>query len=101
MYKEIPLIDYIDLEEEQVDIYLHTKDHRLIALKDVRSNVVFDDIYLTFDYIWYQENTTFVMLRDDFSCLDYRIVKRSVPPKNNDAFHTYPHVHDSETLREP
>jgi len=37
-WTEIPLLEYIDTYEMQCDVYVHTKDQRVIGLRDVQAN---------------------------------------------------------------
>jgi hypothetical protein len=67
----IALIDYIDTYEEECDVYVHTKDKRIIAVKDVRSEGMLDEAGFYVDH-WYMGKRTSVFVpRDDFSHLEY------------------------------
>jgi tRNA splicing endonuclease len=70
-FTEIPLIDYIDIYDEQCDIYVHTKDKRMLVFKDVQSNGHLDDTGFSVDYIFLSKRMTAFISRDDFSHLEY------------------------------
>lgn len=71
MYKEFPLVDYIDTNDEKVIVYIHTKDKRIVAVHDVRSNLIIDKHIVYIDYMQWGKTMTCAMLREDFSHVEY------------------------------
>ena len=75
-WSEIPLVDYIEIHEEQCDVYVHTKDKRMIVFKDVCSNGHLDEIGFYVDYMLLDRRMTGFVPREDFSHMEYRYTQR-------------------------
>jgi hypothetical protein len=88
-WSEIPLIDYIDIYEDQVDVYIHTKDQRVIGVKDVQTNGHLDAVGFTVDHMAFGLKFTFFMPREDFSHIEYRYIPRENNKKYFDDLHSY------------
>jgi hypothetical protein len=80
-WSEIPLVDYIVLSEEQCDVYVHTKDQRVIGLKDVRTNAHLDDNGFYVDHLAMGLRLSFFLPREDFSHIEYRYSPREDVPR--------------------
>jgi hypothetical protein len=105
---EISLLDYIELYDEQCDVYIHTKDKRVIKVDDVRSNAHIDDSGLYVDHVSLGLRFTLYIPRDDFSHLEYRYSPRTDTSKKEfdelnsfveEQFEDY--EYPSESLTEP
>ena len=67
----IPLVEHVEVFDEVCDVYVHTKDKRVIVVKDVRSEGLLDDTGFYVDH-WFMEKQTSVFVpRGDFSHLEY------------------------------
>lgn len=82
-HTHIPLLDYIDIDEEQCDLYVHTRDTRILVFKDVQSNVHIDDTGLYVDYLLFSSRMTAFVLREDFSHLEYKYSLRDTITKQD------------------
>ena len=103
-FTEIPLLDYIDIEEEQCDVYIHTKDKRMIVLKDIQSNGLLNDDGFYIDYMFLSRRMSVFVSREDFSHIEYWYSPRTTIDKGYfDELHSFVEDHEppSETLREP
>jgi hypothetical protein len=105
-FKEIPLIDYIDIEEEQCDLYVHTKDKRMLVFKDVQSNAHLNEVGFYVDFMFLSNRMTACIPREDFSYIEYRYFPReNITKKDFDDLYSYLDEDvdyiPSETLREP
>jgi hypothetical protein len=75
-FTEIPLLDYIDTEEEQCDIHVHTKDKRILVFKDIQSNGHLDENGFYVDYMFFSIRMSVFVPREDFSHVEYRYFPR-------------------------
>lgn len=107
-WTEIPLIDYIVLSEEQCDVYVHTKDQRVIGVRDVRTNGHLDENGFYVDHNAFGLRFSFFLPREDFSHIEYRYTPRKKTTKDDfdelnsfveEQFEDY--EYPEETLREP
>lgn len=104
-WSELPLLDYIDIYEQRIDVYIHTKDKRMILVEDIQTNVYIDEVMLSVEHVWLGQTLNFMMMRDDFSYLEYRVSQRNIP--KNDDFNSIDEYDvegvdtPSELLREP
>jgi hypothetical protein len=80
-YVEIPLIEYIEIHEEECNVYVHTKDKRIILLNDVQTNMTIYQGMVSVDHMQMERCVTFVMPAEDFSHIDYFYNQRN----DNDA----------------
>lgn len=102
-YVEIPLIDYIDIDEEKTTLYVYTKDKRIIVLDDVCSNMSIDEWGVYVDHMLFGKRMTFAMAREDFCHVEYyygpreRVTKKDFDVLNSFVDNEYP----PEVLREP
>lgn len=74
-FQEIPLLDYID-EDYDIDLYIHTKDNRVVKLEEIKTNLYIDNYQVSIDHVWFGQTMTFVMLREDFSYMRYMVKSR-------------------------
>lgn len=79
-YEEIILIDHINLEDEQCDVYIHTKDKRVLGLTDVCSNAIISYNVLYVDHYVSDMRFTFALPMSEFSHVEY-ITKSRAPEK--------------------
>ena len=107
-WSEIPLLDYIMLSEEQCDVYVHTKDKRIIVVKDVRTNGHLDDNGFYVDHNSFGLRFSFFLPREDFSHIEYRYTPRKKTTKEDfDELHSFveeqfaPNNTPAESLTEP
>jgi hypothetical protein len=70
-WTEIPLLEYIDTEEEQCDIHVHTKDKRILVFKDIQSNGHLDENGFYVDYMFFSIRMSVFVPREDFSHVEY------------------------------
>lgn len=83
---ELPILDLIDTFEEEIDVYITNKDRKVIAVKDIQSNPVFDGSGVYIDHISLGSRHTFVMLHNDFLHLDYRVRSKKSGNENQKEF---------------
>lgn len=89
-WSQIPLVDYIVLSEEQCDVYVHTKDERVIGLQDVRTNAHLDDNGFYVDHLAMGLRFSFFLPREDFSHIEYRYSPRKKTIKDDfDEMHSF------------
>lgn len=89
-YTELPLVDYIELLDEKVTVYIHTKDKRMIVLHDVCSNMSLDDMGIYVDHMVLGKRMTCMMPREDFSHVEYYISPREhITKKDFDELHSF------------
>ena len=89
-WSEIPLIEHIDIYEEQCEVYVHTKDQRVIRLRDVQDNGYLDDTGLYLDHLAMGLRFSFFLPREDFSHIEYRYSPRhSTAKKDFDEMHSF------------
>jgi hypothetical protein len=111
-FAELPLIEYIDIDEQQIDLYIHTKDKRIILVSDIQTNPFVDAHVVCVDHIWSGIKMSFMMMREDFSHLEYVIKDRytqRVTKKDFDDLYDYleediedfAESYGTEPLREP
>jgi hypothetical protein len=112
-WSEIPLIDYIEVYEEQCDVYVHTKDKRIIVFKDVRSNADITEEGVYLEYNFFGQRMNVFITRDDFSHMEYRYSQRGDIPhqkitkKDFDELNSFieeqfeDYEYPAEALREP
>ena len=84
-YTEIPLIEHIDIYEEQCEVYVHTKDQRVIRLQDVQDNGYLDDTGLYLDHLAMGLRFSFFLPREDFSHIEYRYSQREDVPRESET----------------
>jgi type I restriction-modification system DNA methylase subunit len=82
-WSEIPLLEHIELLDEQCDIYVHTKDQRVIGLRDVRTNPYLDNTGFYVDHMAMGLNFSFFLPREDFSHIEYRYSQREGVPRES------------------
>jgi hypothetical protein len=105
-FKEIPLLDYIDIEEEQCDVYVYTKDKRMLVFKDIQSNPHVDETGFYVDYIFLSRRMSVFVPREDFSHVEYwHSTRTHITKKDFDDLYSYldedvDYIYP-ETLREP
>jgi hypothetical protein len=85
-FTELPLIEYIDIDEQQIDLYIHTKDKRLIVVSDIQTDPYVDSQVVCVDHIWIGQRMSFMMLREDFSHLEYSIKDRNIQKDSRKYF---------------
>jgi len=86
----IPLLDYIEIEEEQCDVYVHTKDKRMLVFKDIQSNALLDDTGFYIDYMFLSRRMSVFVSREDFSHMEYRYSPRThITKKDFDELYSY------------
>jgi hypothetical protein len=110
-FSEIPLVEYIDIEEQRVDLYIHTKDKRIIFVSDVQTDMFIDSFQVVVEHMMFSHKVSFVMMREDFSHLEYRVSDRQGiedrprriyrDTQEADSVDDFIDYHSSEVLREP
>ena len=80
-FTEIPLIDYIDTYDEQVHLFIHTKDQRVLGLRDVISNLVISNGVVSVEHMAFEQRFTFAMSKEDFSHIEYYYAPRPFDSK--------------------
>lgn len=113
-WTEIPLLEYIDTYEMQCDVYVHTKDQRVIGLRDVQTNPHLDSNGLYMEHNAFGLEFSFFLPREDFSHIEYRYVQRERPrdhepitKKDFDELNSFveeqfeDYEYPAEALREP
>jgi hypothetical protein len=86
----IPLVEYINTYEEQCDVYVYTKDKRIIFIEDVRSEGLLDDSGFYVDHWFVSKRASVFVPRDDFSHLEYTYKQRDkVSKKEFDEMHSF------------
>jgi hypothetical protein len=86
----IPLLDYIETEEEQCDVYVHTKDKRMLVFKDVQSDAHLDETGFYIDYMFLSRRMSVFVSREDFSHMEYRYSARThITKKDFDELYSY------------
>jgi hypothetical protein len=75
-FSEIPLVEYIDIEEQCIDLYIHTKDKRMILIPDVQTDMFIDSFQVSVEHMMFDQRVSFVMMREDFSHLEYKVSDR-------------------------
>ena len=75
-FSEIPLVEYIDIEEQCIDLYIHTKDKRMIFVPDVQTDMFIDSFQVVVEHMMFDQKVSFIMMRKDFSHLEYRVSDR-------------------------
>lgn len=85
-WTEIPLVEYINQEEEMLTLYIYTKDKRILAFKDVCSDMTINDTSVYFSHILWDTVFDVVMLKEDFSYLEYRIERRKTAHEDIERF---------------
>ena len=102
---EIVILDYIDEWEQEVTVYVHTKDKRLLAVHDVVSNPTLDTNTLHMEYMQYGKRMNFVLPREDFSHIEYYYSDKPKPitREDFDDINSFieEQIYPPETLREP
>lgn len=88
-YTEFPLIDYINIDEEKTTLYVYTKDKRIIVLHDVCSNMSIDDMGIYVDHMVFGKRMTFMMVREDFSHVEYCVSPREDSKKDFDLLNSF------------
>ena len=86
----IPLVEYIEVFDEVCDVYVYTKDKRIIVIDDVRSEGLLDDSGLYVDHWFMGKRMSVFIPRDDFSYLEYGYRKRKRTTKEDfDDMHSF------------
>jgi hypothetical protein len=109
-FSEIPLVEYIDIEEQRIDLYIYTKDKRMILVSDVQTDMFIDSFQVSVEHMMFDQRVSFIMMREDFSHLEYKVTNRQV--MGNKIKHIYKDIeqdsiddfiefHSYEVLREP
>ena len=80
-FTEIPIVDYIDTYDEQVHLFIHTKDQRVLGLRDVLSNLVISNGVVSVEHMALGQRFTFCMSQEDFSHVEYYYAPRSFDSK--------------------
>jgi len=89
-FTEIPLLEYIDTGEEQCDLYIHTKDKRMLVFKDIQSDPHLDDTGFYVDYMFLSRRMSVFVPREDFSHMEYRYSARThIIKKDFDDLYSY------------
>jgi hypothetical protein len=89
-FTTIGLAEYIDIYEEQCDVYVYTKDKRIIVIDDVRSEGLLDDTGFYVDHWFMGKRMSVFVPRDDFSHLEYTYKQRNtVSKKEFDDMHSF------------
>jgi hypothetical protein len=88
-FTHIPLLDFIEIEDEQCDVYVHTKDKRMIAFKDVRSDGHLDETGFYVDYFFLEKRMTAFVPREDFSHLEYFYTRKTITKKDFDELNSF------------
>ena len=83
-FTKIVILDYIDTWEQEAVVYVHTKDKRMLAVHDVASNPTLDTHAIYIDFMQWGKRMTFVMLREDFSHVEYYYKDRPKPITKKD-----------------
>lgn len=106
-YVSIPLIDYIDIYDEQCTVHIHTKDKRVLVFTDVRSNADITEEGLFLEYSFFGQRMNVFIPRDDFSHIEYRYSPRDkISKKDFDDLYSYldedvDYEYPAEALTEP
>ena len=101
---EIPLLDYVDTHDEKVVVYIHTKDSRILAVRDVRSNLIIDKQVVYIDYMQWGKTMTLALPIEDFSHIEYCYEDRErITKRDFDELHSFveEQIYPPESLREP
>lgn len=101
---EIPLLDYVDTNDEKVMVYIHTKDKRTVAVHDVRSNLIIDKQVVYIDYMHWGRILTCAIPREDFSHIEYYYEDRQrITKKDFDELHSFieEQIYPPDLLTEP
>lgn len=75
-FTEIVILDYINIDDEQVHLFIHTKDQRVLGLRDILSNPVINYNAVYVDHMVFGKRFTFAMAKEDFSHVEYYTEKR-------------------------
>ena len=82
-FTEIVILDYIDEWEQEVTVYVHTKDKRMLAVHDVVSNPTISNNVLYIAFMQWGKEMTFALPKDDFSHLEFYYKSRQNISKEN------------------
>lgn len=86
----IPLVEYIEVFDEVCDVYVYTKDKRIIVIDDVRSEGLLDDTGFYVDHWFMGKRVAVFVPKEDFSHLKYMYKKRDgVSKKEFDDMHSF------------
>lgn len=88
-FVEIPLAEYINVEEEMLSLYVHTKDKRVLAFKDIVSNMTYSDGTLGFSHVLWERVFDVVVLKEDFSHIEYTIDRRKTAHEEIDELNSF------------
>ena len=97
-YVEIPVVDYVDINEEQVHVFIHTKDQRVLGLRDAVSNLIISDGVVYIEHMALGQQFIFSMSKDDFSHIEYYYSKRPDSQKDFDDLNSF--IEEDERLKE-
>jgi hypothetical protein len=108
-FSEIPLVEYIDIEEQCIDLYIHTKDKRMILVSDVQTDMFIDSFQVSVEHMMFDQRVSFVMMREDFSHLEYKVTDRQglkdkprrIYRDTEDDIDFFLDYHNREVLKEP
>lgn len=86
----ISLVEHVEVFDEVCDVYVYTKDKRIIVIKDVRSEGLLDDTGFYVDHWFMGKQTSVFVPRDDFSHLEYIYKQRDKVSKEEfDKMHSF------------
>ena len=88
-FVEIPLAEYINVEEEMLTLYVYTKDKRILAFKDVVSNMTYSDGVLGFSHVLWEKVFDVVILKEDFSYIEYTVERRKTAHEDIDELNSF------------
>ena len=88
-FTEIVILDYIDIYDEQVHLFIHTKDQRVLGLRDIRSNPVINHNVVYVDHMVLGKTFTFALPKEDFSHMEYYTEKRPDTRKEFDDLNSF------------
>jgi len=109
-FSEIPLVEYIDIEEQRIDLYIYTKDKRMILVSDVQTDMFIDSFQVSVEHMMFDQKVSFIMMREDFSHLEYKVINRQgignkikhiYKDIEQDSIEDFIEFHSYEVLREP
>jgi hypothetical protein len=88
-FVEIPLAEYINTEEEILSLYVHTVDKRILAFKDVVSNMTYYHDHLSFSHVLWDKVFDVVVLKEDFSHIEYTVERRMTSQEEIDEINSF------------
>jgi hypothetical protein len=88
-FTEIVIVDNIDIHDEQVHLFIHTKDQRVLGLRDVVSNPVITYDVLYVDHLVLGKRFTFAIDKDSYSHMEYYVEQRPDTRKEFDDINSF------------